>query len=149
MSFSLPLSLTVLPILPLPLSLTVSQLQPKEQDSELICFYYDNHRTPGLVIRPVKVEIVFLKPRLFILRSVTSPPLTHMCTYVHSNTFLAYKYSFANRPVTHKAKNMFVTRDIIAGYSGGYVKCIAVKGEIATVGVWSLMGRTQYPYVPI
>ncbi|CAI8018523.1 hypothetical protein GBAR_LOCUS11237, partial [Geodia barretti] len=32
---------------------------PKEYDSELTCFYYDNHRTPSLVIRPMKVEVVF------------------------------------------------------------------------------------------
>ena len=120
MSFSLPLSLTVLPILLLPLSLTVSQLQPKEQDSELICFYYDNHRTPGLVIRPVKVEIVFLKPS-----SGQSPPLLSLtCAHASTQTFVVYKYSFVNRPVIHKAKNMFVTRDIIAGYSGGYVKLL-------------------------
>ena len=49
-------------------------MQPKEYDSELMCFYYDNHRTPGLVIRPVKVEVVFPKPRLFILRSVSLLP---------------------------------------------------------------------------
>ena len=48
--------------------------QPKEYDSELICFYYDNHRTPSLVIRPMKVEVVFHKPRIFILRSVSLSP---------------------------------------------------------------------------
>ncbi|CAI7999257.1 Prolyl 4-hydroxylase subunit alpha-2 [Geodia barretti] len=45
---------------------------PKEYDSELTCFYYDNHRTPSLVIRPVKVEVVFHKPRIFMLRGILS-----------------------------------------------------------------------------
>ena len=60
-------------------------LQPKEQDEELVCFYYDNHRTPGLVIRPAKVEIVFLKPRLFILQSVHRvDKCAHTDTHAHS-----------------------------------------------------------------
>ena len=46
--------------------------QPKEYHSELTCFYYDNHRTPGLIIRPVKIELVFPKPRIFILQSAFS-----------------------------------------------------------------------------
>ena len=63
--------------------------QPKEYDSELTCFYYDNHRTPSLVIRPVKVEVVFHKPRIFMLRSVSlslslSLSLSIFCRMYHN-----------------------------------------------------------------
>ena len=46
----------------------ISIQQPKEYQSELMCFYYDNNRTPRLIIQPVKVEIVFPEPRLYVLR---------------------------------------------------------------------------------
>ena len=35
------------------------------------------------------------------------------------------------------------------GFFIDFTRKIAVKGEIATVGVWSLVRHTQYPYVPI
>jgi prolyl 4-hydroxylase len=45
---------------------------PKEYHSQLTCFYYDNKQTPVLVIQPVKVEVVFHKPRLYVLRDILS-----------------------------------------------------------------------------
>jgi prolyl 4-hydroxylase len=38
---------------------------PKENYCKLICFYYNNHNTPGLILRPIKVEVMHLKPRVW------------------------------------------------------------------------------------
>ena len=42
---------------------------------------------------------------------------------------------FINSPFARKAKNfneILITRDVIPGCSGGYVKCMAVMRKIAT-----------------
>ena len=35
-----------------------------------MCFYYNNHRNPRLLLRPAKIEIANLKPRVWMLRNV-------------------------------------------------------------------------------
>ena len=84
--------------------------QPKEYDSELICFYYDNHRTPSLVIRPMKVEVVFHKPRIFILRSVSlSPSLLLRLSIFSSLTFvLCHWRAEASQPSFCNGKYFFL-----------------------------------------
>ena len=70
----------------------IAFLQPKEDHSQLTCFYYDNKRTPGLVIRPVKVEVVFPKPRLYVLRWGSGVHThTDVCTYTHIHTHVCMR----------------------------------------------------------
>ena len=45
-------------------------VQPPDQQKKYICFYYNNHRNPRLLLRPAKVEIANLKPRVWMLRNV-------------------------------------------------------------------------------
>lgn len=45
---------------------------PKEDHHQLICFYYNNRRTPGLLLQPAKVEIAFPNPRIYIIRDIIS-----------------------------------------------------------------------------
>lgn len=46
--------------------------QPSKDHHKLICYYYDAGRNPRLLIRPVKVEIVYPDPKLYILRDIIS-----------------------------------------------------------------------------
>lgn len=46
--------------------------QPSKDHHKLICYYYDAGRNPRLVIRPVKVEIVYPDPKLYVLRDIIS-----------------------------------------------------------------------------
>ena len=52
------------------LRLLFNFLQPPEQHKKYICFFYNNHRNPRLLLRPAKIEIANLKPRVWMLRSV-------------------------------------------------------------------------------
>jgi len=45
-------------------------LQPPELHRKYICFYYNNHRNPRLLVNPAKVEIANLKPRVWMIRNV-------------------------------------------------------------------------------
>ena len=44
--------------------------QPPEEYKKYICFYYNNHRNPRLLLKPAKIEIANLKPRVWMLRGV-------------------------------------------------------------------------------
>ena len=43
---------------------------PANQQYKLMCFYYNNQRNPLLILKPAKIEIVYLKPRIFLLRDL-------------------------------------------------------------------------------
>jgi len=47
-------------------------IQPPEQHKKYLCFYYNNHRNPRLLLQPAKIEIANLKPRVWMLRNVLS-----------------------------------------------------------------------------
>ncbi|XP_064393719.1 prolyl 4-hydroxylase subunit alpha-1-like isoform X2 [Halichondria panicea] len=45
---------------------------PTEIERKLTCFYYNGGNNPRLIIQPVKVEVVYLDPRIYILRGIVS-----------------------------------------------------------------------------
>ena len=47
-------------------------IQPAKDHHKLICYYYDAGRNPRLVIRPVKVEVMYPDPKIYVLREVIS-----------------------------------------------------------------------------
>lgn len=47
-------------------------LQPSEDHHKLTCYYYDAGRNPRLIIRPVKVEVMYPDPKIYVLREVIS-----------------------------------------------------------------------------
>ena len=58
-----------LPSLPSPPSLPS---QSPKQHHKLLCFYFTNRRKPRLILRPVKVEVVFPRPKIFVFRDILS-----------------------------------------------------------------------------
>ena len=58
---------------PHPHSLT-PHTQPAKDHHKLTCYYYTNNQNPRLLLRPAKVEILFLEPRIYMLREVISEP---------------------------------------------------------------------------
>ncbi|XP_064394086.1 prolyl 4-hydroxylase subunit alpha-2-like [Halichondria panicea] len=45
---------------------------PPEMECKLTCFYYNGANNPRLIIQPVKVEVVYLSPNIYILRDILS-----------------------------------------------------------------------------
>ena len=45
---------------------------PRDQHHKLMCFYYTKSKDPQLILRPAKIEIVYLKPKIFVLRGLVS-----------------------------------------------------------------------------
>lgn len=43
---------------------------PPEHHRKLLCFYYTNQRHPLLILKPAKIEVVYVKPRIFLLRDL-------------------------------------------------------------------------------
>ncbi len=41
-------------------------------ECKLTCFYYNGANNPRLIIQPVKVEVVYLSPNIYILRDILS-----------------------------------------------------------------------------
>lgn len=48
--------------------------QPAKDHHKLTCYYFNNKRNPRLLLRPIKVEVVFPEPRIYMLRDVISEP---------------------------------------------------------------------------
>ena len=46
--------------------------QPPSQHHKLLCFYFTNRGKPRLILRPVKVEVVFPRPRIVVFRDLLS-----------------------------------------------------------------------------
>ena len=51
-------------------TLPLSYEQPAEIHSELTCYYYDAGRNPRLVIRPIKLEVVYPDPKIYVFREI-------------------------------------------------------------------------------
>ena len=45
-------------------------VQPSEDYKDLVCYYFNNKRNPRLILRPAKLEVVFLKPKIYIFRGI-------------------------------------------------------------------------------
>ena len=45
---------------------------PRDQHHKLMCFYYTKSKNPQLILRPAKIEIAYLNPKIFILRGLVS-----------------------------------------------------------------------------
>ena len=47
-------------------------LQPSSLHHKLVCYYFHNNRNPRLIIRPVKVEILYPDPKIYVLREIVT-----------------------------------------------------------------------------
>ncbi len=45
---------------------------PRNQHYKLMCFFYTKSNDPQLILRPAKIEIAYLNPKIFILRGLVS-----------------------------------------------------------------------------
>ncbi len=41
-------------------------------ERKLTCYYYSSGNNPRLIIQPVKVEVVYLNPNIYMLRDILS-----------------------------------------------------------------------------
>ena len=47
-------------------------LQPSHLHKKFICYYYNNNRNPRLVFAPIKTEVAFLEPKIYIFHDLIS-----------------------------------------------------------------------------
>lgn len=45
---------------------------PCDQHHKLMCFYYTKSKDPQLILRPAKIEIAYLNPKIFVIRGLVS-----------------------------------------------------------------------------
>ena len=47
-------------------------IQPSSDHHKLVCYYFDNKNDPRLVLQPVKVEVLYPDPKIYVLRDFIS-----------------------------------------------------------------------------
>ena len=44
--------------------------QPSKDHHKLTCYYFDHNRNPRLILSPIKTELVFLRPKLYVFHDL-------------------------------------------------------------------------------